>query len=305
MGPVRGRAWSIVAPACGVALACLPLPALADESSGRLAQTLFDEAKVKMDAGEVDQACAMLAESQRLDPGGGTLLNLAVCHEKQGRLATAWTEYHDALSLALRDDRKDRQTVAAEHIQALEPLVPRLLVVLPPRSCPHTEVAVDGGLLSAMASGVPVPIDPGEHEVSARAPGCIAWSTRVAAGSGATSRVEVPALAPLELQPRGSHVSTVSLAVGGLALACYAAAGVTGALALSAQSSADSICNGTFCSSAEGLSDGDRARALAWTSTVTLAAGVVATAVAVFWPRTKDGPAARVGSCGAGICSTF
>ncbi|MDF2698209.1 MAG: hypothetical protein K0S65_6592, partial [Labilithrix sp.] len=102
--------------------------ALPSVSEQMLAQSLFDEARQLMDRGKYAEACPKLAESQRLDPGGGTLLNLAICHEKEGRFGTAYLEMKAASSQAGKDGRKDREKIANERLTALGPRVPRLAV---------------------------------------------------------------------------------------------------------------------------------------------------------------------------------
>jgi len=55
-----------------------------------------------MKQGDYAAACPKLEESQRLDPALGTLLNLADCREQEGNVATAWSLFRDAESLARR-----------------------------------------------------------------------------------------------------------------------------------------------------------------------------------------------------------
>jgi len=134
-----------------------------------LAQSLFDQAKQLMDAGRYGEACPKLAESQRLDPAGGTLLNLALCHEEEGRLATAWADFKEALGAARRAGRPDREQAARAHIAALEPRLARLtLEVRHPD--PGLVVKIDGALVGGAAWNTATPVDPGWHEVIAAAP---------------------------------------------------------------------------------------------------------------------------------------
>jgi hypothetical protein len=179
----------------------------------QLAQALFDEARRLMEKKRYGEACPKLAESQRLDPGGGTLLNLAICHEKEGKLATARNDFDEALAAAVKDGRKDRQVIARERLVAVERSVPRLSVVVPLSSDTEgLEVKLDGLVLHRAAWGVATPVDPGAHVVEATAPSRTSWTTSIVIEAAQKKSVDVPALVfvpPLPSQGGSSppHVS--------------------------------------------------------------------------------------------------
>src|SRR5215471_15908313 len=173
----------------------------AEPSAGdrTLAAALFREGKALMDKGDYPAACGKLEESQRLDPGGGTILNVALCHEKQGRAATAWGEFIEALGIARRDHRQARVELAEEHIAKLEPTLSKMTIVVPPEADdPSLEITRDGAVVGRAAWGMAFPVDPGDHRVQAVAPGRRPFQTTVAvsSGEGRSLTVSIPALEP-------------------------------------------------------------------------------------------------------------
>lgn len=164
-----------------------------------LAETLYREGRRLLAEQRYDEAIAKLSESYRIDPGVGTLLALAVCHEAQGRYATAWVEFSDAMRAAQRDKREDRVQLAREHLAQIEPKLSRLTIAIAPQEEQGTlELRLDGVRLGVAAQGVAVPIDPGLHRVEASAPGKVPFSQEVTIGANADQRVVViPVLARL------------------------------------------------------------------------------------------------------------
>jgi hypothetical protein len=173
------------------------------EADRARASELFREGRARLAAKRYAEACPMLEESQRLDPGGGTLLNVALCHELQGRAATAWSEFNEALAVARSDRRPDREAEAERHLHALEPRLARLVFEVPPEArVPDLVVRRDGAEVVAGTWDAGVPVDPGDHVVEAKAPGRVAWRTTVTVGGEGTSlTVRIPVLQPLSPAP--------------------------------------------------------------------------------------------------------
>jgi hypothetical protein len=182
-------AGAVLAP--GAAFADAPTP-----QERTLAESLFRDAKKLVAAKKYTEACPMLAESQRLDPGGGTLLNLAACHASLGMTATAWGEFSQALAEAKRDGRADRVKAAETQIAALEPQLARLTVVVHSEETAPTEVELDARPLPSVTWGHPFPVDPGPHVLKEHAPGREPHEEKVDIVARAQKTVELPPLAP-------------------------------------------------------------------------------------------------------------
>jgi hypothetical protein len=162
-----------------------------------LATALFRDARTLMGEGKTAAACMKFAESHRLDPSGGTILNLALCHEKEGKLARSWSEFTEAVAFARRDYRADRESEAQDHASKLEPRLSRLTVVVSEAArAEGLRVESDGRELTPPSWSLAIPVDGGDHVVRATAPGRLAWSQTVSLPDEAgAATVEVPALA--------------------------------------------------------------------------------------------------------------
>jgi len=70
--------------------ACLTHADAAFAQNSGAAQSLFEEGVRLMKEKKYAEACPKLAESHKLEPGGGTDFNLAICPEGEGKPATAY-----------------------------------------------------------------------------------------------------------------------------------------------------------------------------------------------------------------------
>jgi hypothetical protein len=190
---VRGIAFVLAASLiAGTTTAAIDARAEPSEGGAAAAESLFQEARKLMDAKRYSEACPKLVASQKIAPAVGTLLNLADCYERAGQLASAWARFHEAIALAQRLGRADREKTAKERADKLEPRLIKLTIVSPEK---NVEVKLDGNVLDAAALGTAVPVDPGKHTIEATAKGKKAFTTTVDVSDRARSpSVEIPAL---------------------------------------------------------------------------------------------------------------
>ncbi|WP_437810804.1 PEGA domain-containing protein [Sorangium sp. So ce1078] len=156
------------------------------------AEALFKAARALVDKGDYAAGCPKFEASLALNPSASTMINIARCHEREGKLATAWHDYQRALVLnretAGEQRRRSLEEIAKKEIAALEPRVPKLSVVV--EGAPSgVEVHRDGTALPAAALGEPLPIDPGPHEIRASAPGHETETRAITLAEGQTETV--------------------------------------------------------------------------------------------------------------------
>jgi hypothetical protein len=168
-----------------------------DGTDGRALQ-LFEAGRAEMRDGHFAEACAKFAESETLDPGVGTMLNLAYCYEKVGKKARAWSEYESAAVAAHRAGKSDWESAARARAALLAGKVGWVVVNLEKLGgAIDIEIRIDGEPLAISAADRPTPTDLGHHEVSVRATGKQSWSTTFEVDEQHVPTVEVPPLEPM------------------------------------------------------------------------------------------------------------
>lgn len=170
-------------------------PSVHAQSSSTVAEALFSEGRRLLDEGKYDEACAKFAESQRLDPGTGTLLNLANCYEQAGRFATAWSTWKEAASSARDAGQTDREQLARGKAAELEGKLARLTIEVPEEArVPGLVIKRDGEELTSAIWGTPLPVDAGTRKIEATAEGYLPFSTDIALTDGTAQKVAIPKL---------------------------------------------------------------------------------------------------------------
>ncbi len=286
-----------------LAIAVLTAPTEALGDGAPTAAALFVQARRDAASGDYEQACPRFAESLRLAPAVGTMLNLADCEEHRGHLADALEQFRHALEAL--PDGDDRVRFARERIAKLTPRVPH--VRLHEGQTPPEAIEVDGVKLGAAAMGVPLPLNPGDHAVVAHAPGRqdrtyavrVAEGTNVdltiAAGDAPPSREAArptpPQAAPVTTTSPARAIGWASLIVGGVGVGVGA---VTGIVALDLASQVKDRCASHVCPSQNDVDTAKTGSTLATVSTVGFGVGIVGVALgAVLLLRGDHGGGAR------------
>jgi len=144
-------------------MVALSAPAVAQNPT---ADAAFKRGRALMKAGKYREACEALEESQRIEPQLSTLFELGGCHEKIGKIASAWKDFRE---IATRDPDARRRKKAGELAGRLAPRVPKLLVEIS-HDLPNLAVTLSGRDITEQI-GVDIPVDPGTYALTATASG--------------------------------------------------------------------------------------------------------------------------------------
>jgi hypothetical protein len=254
----RCRTSKLVA-SIGLAASLWSAGAFAEDTDSAASESLFRDGKRLLELKDFARACPKLAESFRLDPATGTLLALALCHEGEGKIATAWAEYVDAAARARGEGRPDRAEAARAWAGALEPKLPRLTIVVPDVVARTADLRVkrNGIALGLGAWGMAVPVDPGEHVVEVTASGKKPWVRTVSIRAESyQAEVTVPVLddRDIESAPRPeearrglSSVQQLGLMTGGMGVLMLGAGTFFGLRALHKNDLSKEGCDGNVC----------------------------------------------------------
>jgi hypothetical protein len=198
-------------------------PAAADAIDPAVAKAdaLFAEG-VRLRDSDASQACQRFGESLQLNPQAiGALLNVAICDEKFGRIASAVRRYRETRERAIEQRFPEYLKAAEAKLAELEPLVPYLTIAFDREPLPQTKIVVDDQVVPKAALAE-LPVDPGERVVIVSAPGRIPFQRRI---SIALRERRVIAVPPLERPSPRRTIGKISLATGAAAAATSAVLG--------------------------------------------------------------------------------
>lgn len=296
------RALALLIALGALGAAATPAQAQPSPTDAALAESLFRDARKLMGEGRYAEACPKLKESQRLDPGGGTLLNLALCHAGEGKTATAWVELKEAQGAARRDGRSDREQVINKSLAELEPRLSMVNVhVSDEARAASVTVKLDGAPLGPAAWDASFPVDPGNHSIEAGAPAHTTFHLSFTLGADHDlAKLTIPALAlapvatPATPPSRaGSRQKTAGYIVGSVGLAGLVLGAVFGAGAISKEKEAEKTCNESTCSDQAGLDASKQASQNALLSNLSFGIGAAGVAAGVILVLTAKKPAEK------------
>ncbi|WP_437597207.1 PEGA domain-containing protein [Sorangium sp. So ce590] len=213
-------------------LLLLEAPALAQDTDElKQARAQFQQATELEQAGNWAAALQQFREVGQVRMTPQVRFHIAVCEEKLGRLVAALGGYE--LALAEADAvGPDFRAEVEQSIGRLRARIPRLVIVRG-KGAASAAMELDGIALGGASIGVEVPLDPGPHALTAKAPNHKPFQETVELKEEGVTRVEVTLEAlPQELLiqagalPERPPSKVVPYVVGGVGAASLIGSGV-------------------------------------------------------------------------------
>jgi hypothetical protein len=167
----------VVSAALSAALCGIASPAAAQSDEQRAgARTLATEGAAAFNEGRFKEAVDLFSKAESLMHAPPHLLFMARSHAKLGQFVKAREAYLKIVKEQLAPNApqafRDAQTAADEERKQVEPHIGRLKVTVEGAAdAKDLAVAVDGQPFPVVLLGVPQPMDPGDHTVTATATG--------------------------------------------------------------------------------------------------------------------------------------
>lgn len=271
-----------------------------DAAELKRARAQFQQATELEQAGNWTAALQAFREVGQVRMTPQVRFHIAVCEERLGRLVAALGGYELALAEAEKVGPDFRGEVD-QNVTRLRARIPKL-VIQRGEGASSAAIELDGVAVGDSSVGVEVPLDPGPHAVTAKAPNRKPFEASVILKEEETTELEVVLEAlPPELLRGGSAPSppdkppskVVPFVIGGVGIASLIGSGVLFGLRQSTLSELNDACNGNVCPKAK-ESRYDDLKFYHYGSMVTLGVGVAAVGTAgalLFFQRKKKEPA--------------
>ena len=278
---------------------CVGGVAIADKESKARADKLFEDGRKYLAAKEYALACTAFEQSHAADPAIGTQLNIALCYEDWGKVASAYRAYVEAERLA-REKKDKRAAGARKKVDELAERSPKLVFDLPANADPSTVLLFDDKQLDLAKLADDLLVDPGTHTLEIRVPDRPVKKQEIEATVG--ERKRIPIELPVAEKPKVELPPNVVISTprkkgrmyGGIALTAGGAIaiGLASFVALAArQDYADAVvdCPGGACTTREAYDATQDARSRANVMTFVMGGGVALVGVGVYLIATSAG----------------
>ncbi len=197
------------------------------------AAVLFMEGRTLLEAGSAAEACVKFEQSFQLDStAAGTMLNLGLCNEQVGKLATAIKWFRRAANRATENNLADTESAAREKMTSLATRVGTLkLEVTAPVG---RAVTLDGAKVDELDFGR-IELDAGAHVLELTAPNAPTVKRDVDMFDGKATTVQLATAVPprpkrYELVDVGARTRRISYLTGTAGVALIVGSGVIGVL---------------------------------------------------------------------------